>query len=231
MSTPTAAASPTTPTPEGTVSTPRPGEPNLLANAGLEEGLEPWSSVSPEAPQIGDVAHSGQASAHLTLREPADTEGAGNRTLVQDLGPGQFPEVFSGYYRVENWKRGAPKQYLEVVVVAFDSPNLTIEFPNHQMRYLLAGAADQPGEVRNARFVFLSREEPQQNEWVHFQASVQDDYQELWGAIPEGYSGLRVMFRLVYEDKTAGEPVEADVYFDDLYLGSASDDPNQPETS
>lgn len=231
MSTPMATPSPTAPGPGGTVSTPRPGGPNLLANPGLEEGLEPWFTLSTEAPEISDVAHSGQASVRLTLREPAEALGAGNRTLVQDPGPGQFPEVLSGYYRVENWKRGAPKQYLELVVVVFDSPNLTAEFPNHQMRYLLAGAAEEPGEVRNAHFVFLSREEPQQNQWVHFQANVQDDYQQLWEAIPEGYSNLRVMSRVVYEDKAAGEPIEADVYFDDLYLGSAGDDPNQPETS
>ncbi len=108
---------------------------------------------------------------------------------------------------------------------------MTIEFPNHQIHYLLAGIDEEPAEVRNAYFVFLSREDPRQDEWVYFRADVRDDFEQLWGAVPEGYSSLRVLFRLVYEDRADGEPVEADVYFDDLYLGPASADPNQPETS
>jgi hypothetical protein len=225
--TPTSAAA----TPTGTVTTPPSGEPNLLVNPGLEDGLDPWFSLGPEAAEIGDVAHSGQRGVLLSLGEPPDTGPSGIRTLGQDLGPGQFPEMFSGYYRVENWQRGASKQYLELVVVAFNPTNLTIEFPNHQIHYLLAGIDQEPGEVLNAHFVFLSREDPRQDEWVYFQADVGDDFEQLWGAIPEGYSSLRVLFRVVYEDRVGEEPVEADVYFDDLYFGSASANPNQPGTS
>lgn len=202
---------------------------NVLRNPGFEDGINGWTYLGTEAPEVSDVAHSGQAGALVELRADADVEGAGKRFLIQELNPSVFPELMSGYYRIENWKRGAPKQYVELAIIPFGSTNVPLEYPNHQIRYFLSGIAEEPGEALNARSVFLSRdEEPRQGEWVYFEAEVSEDFRQLWEAVPQGYSRIRVMFRVSYEDKIAGERVEADVHFDDIYLGPAGANPNQP---
>ena len=51
----------------------------------------------------------------------------------------------------------------------------------------------------------------------------------MWGAVPEGFDKMRVLFEVRYDEKQAGAtPAEADVYYDDLYMGPASENPNQP---
>ena len=37
---------------------------------------------------------------------------------------------------------------------------------NHQIRYPLAGISEEPFSIGNARFVFLSKEEPRTGQWV-----------------------------------------------------------------
>ena len=47
-----------------------------------------------------------------------------------------------------------------------------------------------------------------------------EDFQRLWGAVPQGYEKIRVLFEVRYDDKAQDEgPLEADVYYDDLYSG------------
>jgi len=249
-----------TPTPAGTstvaptpVGTPLPGacvpqvplegQANLFHNPGLESGREPWCSLhagevaSFEVSQ--DYAHSGESSALLRMRVPAEEEGyAKVFYLVQEVMPEEFPELMSGYYRVENWSKGTPKQYLQFVVIlcreegglecGLGATNLPGEH-NHQMRYPLAGISEEPFVISNAHFVFLSKDEPKQGEWVYFERNLSQDFEELWGAVPEGFDMIRVLFEVRYDDKEAGPvPAEADVYYDDLYMGPASENPNKP---
>jgi len=238
-----------TPTPSGTPASdcvpqaPIEGQANIFHNPGLEEGREPWCSLhlgevaSFEVSQ--DYAHSGQSSALLRMRVPAEEAGyAKVFYLVQEVMPQEFPDVISGYYRVENWTKGTPKQYLQFVVIlcresqgrdcALGATNLTGDF-NHQIRYILAGISEPPFEITNARFVFLTKEEPKQGEWVYFERNIKQDFEELWGAVPEGFDKIRVLFEVRYDDKEAGpSPANADVYYDDLYMGPASENPNQP---
>ena len=164
------------------------------------------------------------------MRVPAEEGGKAKVFyLVQEVMATEFPELISGYYRVENWTKGTPKQYLQFVVIAFDVANLTAGYPNYQMRYPLAGISEEPFTIANAFFVFLSKEEPRTGEWVYFERNIKEDFEQFWGAAPEGFSKLRVLFEVRYDEKQAGPtPVEADVYYDNLYMGPASENPNQP---
>jgi hypothetical protein len=210
------------------------GQANLFHNPGLELGREPWCSLHPE--QVSpfevsqDFAQSGESSALLRMRVPAEEVGKAKVFyLVQEVTPEEFPELVSGYYRVENWSKGTPKQYLQFVVIAFDVTNLTVGYPNHQMRYPLAGISEEPFAIANAFFVFLGKEEPRTGEWVYFERNIKEDFEQFWGVAPEGFSKLRLLFEVRYDDKQAGTtPAEADVYYDSLYMGPASENPNQP---
>jgi hypothetical protein len=207
---------------------------NLFHNPGFESGREPWCSLhAMEVPSFEvsqDFAHSGTSSAYLQMRVPAEEAGdAKVFYLVQEVTPQDFPELISGYYRVENWVKGTPKQYLQFVVIAFGDTNLTPVYPNHQMRYPLAGISEEPFDIANAFFVFITKDEPKTGEWVYFERNIKQDFEQFWGAAPEGFSKLRILFEVRYDDKEAGAAAEADVYYDDLYMGPASENPNHPD--
>lgn len=208
--------------PPGAITTPDP-QSNLFGNAGFEDGRDPWFSLKPpDFILADDEAHSASHSALLQMRDTVDASGARVYYLVQEIQTGNFPELLSGYYRVENWKKATAKQYLQFVVIAFDVKNLPEAFPNHQIRYPLAGIAAQPFPIGNAKFVFVSKDEPVQGEWVRFERNIKEDFERLWGAAPEGFSKLRILFEVRYDDKMAGDGApEADVYYDDLYIGPA----------
>ncbi len=207
---------------------------NVFQNGSFEDGEAPWTSLTTEAwgarfQLTDEVAHSGRYSALLEMRAPKDATGAKVFGVVQEVNPPQFPEMVSGYYRVNSWQRGTQKQYLQFVVVVFGSANLTSEFPNHQIRYLLAGISEPPFQISNANFVFLNTAEPRTGEWVYFEASLHKDFQEAWGAVPEGFSMIRVLFEVRYDDKLLDEELAADVVYDDLYMGPAAANPNSAE--
>ncbi|MGQ9573354.1 MAG: hypothetical protein ACUVX1_02770 [Chloroflexota bacterium] len=248
---PTATPVPTTPTPPASPvagacvpQVPPEGQPNMFHNPSFEEGGEPWCSLHvgevPPFEVSQDYAHSGQSSALLRMRVPAEEAGhAKVFYLVQEVMPTEFPELMSGYYRVENWVKGTPKQYLQFVVILCrevdgrdcggGATNLPGEY-NHQIRYILAGINEEPFEIGNAHFVFISQDEPKQGEWVYFERNLAQDFEELWGAVPEGFDKMRILFEVRYDQKEAGDtPAEADVYYDDLYMGPAAENPNLPE--
>lgn len=213
-------------TPGGTVSGTQSAGGNLFANPGFEEGADPWITLHPEE-GVGftvsqDYAHSGTSSALLRMRDPAEAEKGKVYYLVQELSPREFPETVRGYYRVENWVKNTPRQYLQFVVIAFNADNFPADVSNYQLRYLLAGTDSAPFQISNAFFVFLGRDDPVQGEWVPFEANIRDDFQRLWGKVPEGFDKLRLLFEVRWDGKVAGDGVaEADVYYDDLYIGPA----------
>ena len=197
---------------------------NLLGNPGFEDGADPWFSLKPPnfTVSIKDVAHSGSASALLRMRAQPEDEGTKVFYLVQEVNPGEFLELISGYYRVDHWVRGTKKQYLQFVVIVFGADDLSPPFLNHQIRYLLAGIENEPFAIGNARFVLLGKEDPAPGQWVSFRRNLRQDFQQLWGAVPERFENIRLLFEVRYDDKAAGEgPIEADVYYDDLYMGRA----------
>jgi hypothetical protein len=208
---------------------------NLFVNPSFEEGDQPWFSMSTAAwgtPfQVSDaVAHSGSHSAYLEMRAGPEATGPKVFGVVQEVSPAQFPEVLSGYYRVQNWVRGTEKQYLQFVIIVFGATNLPSGYANHQIRYPLAGIDKQPFEISNAHFIFVGTEEPVTDHWVYFERNISDDFKKLWGAVPEGFQMIRIFFEVRYDDKQAGSgEVNADAFYDDLYVGSAADNPNRPE--
>lgn len=197
-----------------------PPQGNVFQNPGLEEGRDPWFSLDePEFILAEDIAHTGEASALLRMRADPQQEGTKVFDLVQEVTPEQIPEVLSGHYQVTVWTPGTRLQYLQFVVIAFGADNLPGGFPNHQIRYILAGIDEEPSVISNAHFVFLGNEDPPLEQWVPFEVNVRDDFQRLWGAAPEGFEKIRVLFEVRYDSKAPGEAPGADVYYDDLYLG------------
>lgn len=199
---------------------------NLLANPGFEEGRDPWFSLRPPQFLLTDeLANSGGHSAHLPLRGEPNEDGHKIIYLVQELAADEFPEVISGYYRVENWNKGTPLQYIQFVIVVFDAQGIPgEEFLNHQIRYVLGGIDRAPFGIRNGKFVFLGGEEVTEGEWIYFERNLRQDFEELWGAVPGPFGTIRLLYEVRYDDKQMGEgPLHADVYYDDLYLGPAPD--------
>ena len=195
---------------------------NVFQNPSFEQGRDPWFSLKPPDFILSDkLAHTSEASALLRMRTDPEDEGTKVFYLVQEVTPQQLPEVLSGYYQVTEWNRGTQLQYLQFVVIAFGANNLPGGFSNHQIRYILAGIDQEPFRIGNAHFVFLSQEDPPLKRWVPFRVNVGDDFRRLWGAVPERYEKIRVLFEVRYDDKALGETPEANVYFDDLYFGPA----------
>jgi hypothetical protein len=204
--------------------------PNLFHNPSFEEGDQPWTSLTTEGwgPRFtlsDQVAHSGQHSAFLAMRA---TEAAGTQIfgVVQEVQPREFPDVVSGYYRIGDWTRGTDVQYLQFAVIVFGAKNMPGGYPNYQIRYVLAGTSQPPFLLANAKFIFVGTDEPVPNDWVHFQREVRQDFMDQWGAVPEGFSTIRVLFEVRYDSKPEGVTApKADVFFDDLYLGPAEASP------
>jgi hypothetical protein len=158
------------------------------------------------------------------MRDPAaevGTNGAKVYYLVQEVTPQQMPEVVCGYYFAENWVKGSPHQYVQFVVIAFNPQNIEGGHPNYQLRYILGGADSPPFQIENAKFVFVTRStEPPLGQWVPFELHLREDFERLWGRVPEGFDKLRLLFEVRWDNKVAGvSPAEADVYYDDLYAG------------
>jgi len=197
---------------------------NVFGNPGFEDGSDPWYSLKPPDFLVSDsVSHSGGHSAFLPFRAGLDETGNKIYYLVQEITPKEFPEAISGYYKVENWKKGTEKQYLQFVVIVFGAENRPPEFNNHQIRYILTGLDAPPFAIANAKFHFITKDlEPVQGQWVRFEQPVAEDFKRLWGDVPKNFDKIRLLFEVRYDDKQSGEgPVTADVYYDDLYFGPA----------
>lgn len=205
---------------------------NLFINGSFENGTQPWWYFDDRTYWAGfelsqKYAQDGQASAYLPLRaDPHDT-GTKIWGVIQEIqAPSPLktmplPKRLSGFYRVENWKRATQRQYLQFVVILWGDPDPAVKNqPNIQIRYLLAGVPTKPISISNARFLVLGPEEPAQGQWVSFERDLHKDFQELWGHVPSSVEKIRVLFEVRYDGKQAGEgPGQADVYFDNLYLG------------
>lgn len=226
-----------TPSPAATAdpacsSLPPDAEGNVLQNGGIEEGSSPWASLA--AAEWGTPftvsqaqARSGASSAYLKLRS-ADGGATKVYGLTQDITPAQLPEMLAGYYFVENWEQGTPKQYLQAVVIVHEADNIPQEVRvlnanNYQMRYILAGSEEQPTQIANARYVMVSTDAPAVGQWVPFEFNVREDFCELWGNLPTGFTRISVFFETRWDTRAETDgPSNADVYYDDLYFGPAS---------
>ena len=101
--------------PSGPISSTQSADGNWFANPGFEDGDLPWITLHPQE-GVGftlsqEFAHGGSSSAHLSMHDPAFAEGSKVYYLVQEVDPGEFPDVVRGFYRVEDWQkstRGVP---------------------------------------------------------------------------------------------------------------------------
>lgn len=202
---------------------------NLFANASFEEGREPWTSLAaPERPhwmdfEISDqVAKSGLHAALLALHATGTIHrGARIWGLVRDFEKQPLPQIVSGWYRVENWKRGSKRQYVQVVVMAF---GVAEEFPDLkgapvQLAYVLAGIDEAPFNIRNRKFLKAGPIEPQRDVWIPFRFDLHRDFESHWGRVPKKSERVRVMFEARFDDPAPAPDLAANVYFDDLYFG------------
>jgi len=183
-------------------------------------------SWSPSFDVTNSQAHSGKNSVHLALKSPSAP--ALNRVfgVVQDIDLTDLPEYISGYYRVENWQKGTDFQYLQFVVIVFTTDPQTGQTANTQIRYLLAGAPSDPFEIGNAKFVFVTKDEPVTGQWVHFGRNIREDFQEKWGGVPQNITSIRLFFETRFDSPTEIQPQMAgDIYYDDLYVGPQSKAP------
>ena len=207
---------------------------NLLRNPGFESGRSDWVSLE----ETGDVwrdfaisetqAHRGTRSAQLNLESDEDSAGARIYGVVQEFEASALPRYLSGWYRVEGWRRGSAKQYVQAVVIGIDprmpgtGEAVPGNFPGLQVAYVLAGIRDRPVAIGNRWFAFSGPTTPIENEWIPFEFQVPADFERLFGINP-GISRVRVLFEVRWDDRAEDDPpAAATVYFDDLYLGPES---------
>lgn len=189
-----------------------------IVNGGFEDGLDPWFALQPPEPELDtEIVRSGEASAKGTLDVASDEEGVRISYIVQDLDAEQLPERLAGAFRVDEWVRGGPKQYVQFVVIVIGADNDPAGVGNFQIRYPLAGIAEEPFRIDNAKFVFLGSDEPRLGEWVTFERDLRADFEEQWGVVPEGAEFVRFLFEARIDQKVAGEgPARAVVNWDDI---------------
>jgi hypothetical protein len=197
---------------------------NVLVNPGFEEGAAGWKWLQWSehwGPFEMGTAHvvTGRQAAHLKAhglpRDPA-TRVFG---VVQEIHSPKFPTRISGHYFVERWQPGeARKAYVQVVLIAMQPLG---DQPTMQLRYVLDGMEEQPYHMTNARYIVVHpRTHVPTGEWIDFSLDVHGDYMKLWDQVPRDGTGYRVLFEARYDDKTPGETVMLDVWYDDLFVGT-----------
>jgi len=194
---------------------------NILKDPGFEENSSEWvylhwSPVWESFTISTSQSRSGAQSAFLRLRGDETSQDSKIVGVVQDIYPDQMPRKLKGYYYVQNWVKGADLQYIQCAIMAFDVPGYA-DAPL-QIRYILSGIDSEPFYLDNAKYIFISGDQPSQAEWVCFERGLLDDFRHSWGFIPE-FSMMRVVFEVRY-DGIPFTDCAADIYFDDVYLGS-----------
>jgi len=203
---------------------------NFLANAGFEDGTDPWWYF-PDRPHWGGFtvatgpAREGRWSARLELRideahPPPDKTHI--RGVIQDVRTPVLPTVVSGWYYVETWERSAVDTYIQFVVIVAGATMSGGSVQNQQLRYLLAGIDHPPFDIANAKFVYLTKEQPEVGRWVRFERNLAADFLEYWGEMPQRFENIRVLFEVRYDNMDVTNPprIHAVVRFDDLFLGT-----------
>ncbi|MBN1770082.1 MAG: hypothetical protein JXB32_02380 [Deltaproteobacteria bacterium] len=203
---------------------------NFLTNAGFEDGTEPWWYF-PDRPHWGGftvttaTAREGRWSARLELKvdethPPPDKTHI--RGVIHDVRTPVLPNVVSGSYYVETWERGEVDTYTQFVVIVAGAAMSGGSVKNQQLRYLLAGIDHPPFGIANAKFVYVTREQPAVGQWVRFERNLTADFLEYWGELPERFENVRILFEVRYDNMDVSNPprIHAVVHFDDLYLGT-----------
>jgi hypothetical protein len=208
---------------------PATGKGNLLSNPGFESGEEGWEWLSwSKGWAPFEISEGRRRSGERALHLPVRSEGEVRRTIVwgvvQDVTIDAFPECLEGWYLVSDWERGAEKQYLQTVII---SDLKTPSGADKQIRMMLTGMDRPSYNLSNARYFFCDPGKPVTpplEKWVHFKCSPRTWFLQAWGELPEAGHRLRVFFEARFDDRKSTEKeVVAETFFDDLYLGPATD--------
>jgi len=235
-----AAKKPAPPAPEWRVPTPLLVG-NQLQNPGFEAGMEHWGTrdqaTSTGFEIVEQPVHSGRGAAHLVAfwRPGIPERPVSVRSATQEISPPRFPDRIGGFYRVDRWDDtpGRAALQLQIMVIALgdpkiheivkledvDKPETYEKLDNFQLRYQLAGPATEPEDGGNVRTLVVGTGPPELASWVRFDLPVKSDFAERWGHVPDKFRQLRIMFTVRWDDKEAGAPIRADVYYDDLFFG------------
>lgn len=220
-------------------SAPAAERPNVLHDAGFEEGGRGWDWI-PSSPawlhnfSVAEEGRTGNRSLWLDVRDAPD-QPVGIVGAVQNLTRDEVPGVprhLRGWYHVDEWEAGAKKTYIQVVlglqpaegqgepVCAYGVDRADAAMAPCQLAYVLGGIDEDPFQIANRQFVFLERDAPQTGAWVRFEASPRADYEREWGDVGE-FAQLRLYVEARYEFEEGEErrPVNVSVRWDDLYLG------------
>ncbi len=193
---------------------------NLLENPSFEEGDEPWfwmeTSEYWQSFHISDqTARTGNKSC-LTFLEASPRP---QKTLVvgavQEILTSDVPEKVSGYYYVKTWEKTVEKMYIQVVIIFFEDEEAN--YPSTQLRYVLAGISKEPFALGNAKFIFVTREEPVTETWMYFERNLNEDLLTMWGKVPS-FKRIGIYLEVRYDDVPLDD-VEAEIYWDDIFLG------------
>jgi hypothetical protein len=201
---------------------------NILPNGGFEEGEKAWQWLSWSkgwAPFAisRKVARTGSASALLDVSSAGDPRTTIVWGVVQEIElPVSMPDCLEGYYYVDQWQRGAARQYLQAVIIDLSQQ---LKNGNAQMRYILSGVTTQPYNLGNAHYVFLDparKTTPARKTWILFKTNPKQDFEKNWGYVPPAGHKLRVLFEARFDSRTPADPdARAAVHYDDIYLGPA----------
>ncbi|MEX2224969.1 MAG: hypothetical protein WEB52_00815 [Dehalococcoidia bacterium] len=205
-------------------------QPNVLQNAGFEQGADPWFAASPDRQFRVTNLKPGTGTLSLRLELPAGDAAPGPRIAgaTQRIVSDTFPEFVSGYYYVDSWESPGMSPYVEFVVSIRggghpDGSEL------HEVHFMLGGAAREPFTSPTEAFVFLSRDEPSTGQWTYFSYPVPEAIRSRLGWDPIGWEYLELSLAVRDREGAADGAAVADVYFDDLYLGPQLFNPNRPE--
>jgi hypothetical protein len=140
-----------------------------------------------------------------------------------------LPARLKGRYRIESWRPGTEKQYVQVVLIpraARDCPGLGPApqapggFVPVQVAFVLGGIAAPPFAIQNRKFAFLGPGEPAVGRWQEFDIDLPAAFRTHWGLVPDDFRGLRLLCEVRYDGRKSTErDAAAVVYFDDLQLG------------
>ncbi len=204
---------------------------NLLTSPGFENDAGAWQWLRWSknwAPFeiTGQRTRQGLGAVRFPLRSEGDKRNTVVWGAVQEITLQKpMPDCLSGYYFVDSWQRGAPKQYLQVVVIDLGRPPFASK-GGKQIRYILSGVDQEPyAGMQNGRYVFVDPKRktvPPTGKWTGFSLSPASDFKRLWGYVPPAGNDIRLLFEARFDGRGRQDrPVQADVYYDDLFFGSA----------
>jgi len=208
-----------------------PSHSNVLVNGGFEAGADGWAPVLAEAAGPVDVVdgsgHGGRRS--LALRLSGNGTAGTGRTIgaTQTVNTEAFPEMVSGFYRVDRWQPNAASQNVRFVV-SVRGGDFGDGLGVHVVRFIVAGSDAAAALLPGVAQTYLSRAAPLRR-WTYFGYPVKQAFADRFGKAPTRWDAMEISVEAGYDGETGGGPgAAAEVSFDDVYAGPLAQNPNHP---